>query len=145
MKKTFHKQQGFLIPVAMFIIVVMAIFAAALSRTTSETSLGAIQEVISTQAFYAAESGAQWGMGGLFMPLVARTGAGGTDSRCTGMNETITFTASGLSNCSATVTCSVSFGAVSSAYVINSVGACGPVGANYRAVRTVEVSSFLED
>ncbi len=137
------KQQGFLLPVAMFIIVVMAIFAASLSRTTSETTLGVIQEVISTQAFYAAESGAQWGMGVLFSPVVVRTGVGGTDERCTTMSETITFSVNGLSNCTAIVSCAESSGIASSAYVITSIGTCGE--GTSTSLRTVEVSSFLED
>ncbi|RYZ93898.1 MAG: MSHA biogenesis protein MshP, partial [Moraxellaceae bacterium] len=67
--KSFRKnQQGFLLPLAIFIIVVMGLFALVVSRNTIQSNTAAVQEAISTQTFYAAESGAQRGMQVLFFP-----------------------------------------------------------------------------
>jgi hypothetical protein len=60
------KQQGFLLPLAVFIVVVMGLFALVLSRNTIQTNTSSVQEAVSVQAFYAAESGAQRGMQHLF-------------------------------------------------------------------------------
>lgn len=147
------KQQGFLIPVAMFIIIVMAIFAAALSRTTTQTSISFVQELVSVQSFYAAESGLQWGMGQLYFPVQLRVD---TDDACLNMNETLNFGVTGLNNCNATVQCSCrnnnsndpsdcneQTGAFRSTYVITSIGSCGT--GEVTATRTIEASAFLED
>jgi MSHA biogenesis protein MshP len=63
-----QKQQGFLLPLALFIVVVMGLFALVLSRNTIQTGTSTVQEMVSTQAFYVAESGAQLGMQNLFFP-----------------------------------------------------------------------------
>ena len=44
-------QRGFLIPLAIFIVVVMSFFAIALWRTTVQTTLSGAQELVSVQAF----------------------------------------------------------------------------------------------
>jgi len=55
------KQQGFLLPVALFIIVVIGGLALMVSKKVSESTATYIISGVSTQAFYAAESGAQAG------------------------------------------------------------------------------------
>lgn len=155
--KSFNRQRGFLMPVALFIIVIMGIYALVLWRTTSQSNISAVQEVISVQAFYAAESGAQRGMADLFFPEVSRNQ---TDTRCQNMNRTITFTVTGLNNCSATVSCSCvyennnacnpadsgnyspSAPVVRSFYTLTSAGSCG--SGNISAVRTLVVQATIE-
>ncbi len=132
-------QRGFLLPLAVFILVAMSLFALALSRNVSRTGLVVVQEVISVQAFNAAESGAQRGMRELF--------AGGDDptlanAACTPMNRSDNFTAMGLNNCSATVTCDLTTTPDASLYALTSVGQCG--SGDTAAARTLRVDAYLE-
>jgi MSHA biogenesis protein MshP len=153
-------QQGFLLPLAIFIVVVMGMFALVISRNTIQTSTSAVQEAISTQTFYAAESGAQRGMQVLFFPDASFRQQ--VDTRCVGLNTTYTFTVPGLNNCSTVVTCACVFqdetncspitasnytstaasNRLTSFYRIASTATCG--SGNLRSVRTIEVGSFLK-
>lgn len=145
------RQAGFLIPLAIFIVVVMGLLALALARTTTQTSLATAQELISLQAFYAAESGAQRGMNKLFPPgfdsnpeVAVRAEV---NARCTsGFTETLNFSGiQGLSACSADIRCvcmSCNPADATSFYTITSAGTCG-TGA-ITAVRTIRVGSFLD-
>ncbi|MES2824425.1 MAG: MSHA biogenesis protein MshP [Pseudomonadota bacterium] len=155
-----YKQQGFLLPLALFILVVMSLFALVLSRNTIQTSNASVLEMISVQAFYAAESGGQRGMQVLFFPN--GSSRQGVDTRCNAMNNTYAFTVTGLNNCSAVVTCiclhqdnnactpgtatnySASAAPVKliSFYKISSVATCG--SGNLRSVRTIEAGSYLK-
>lgn len=147
---TRNNQSGFLIPVAAFLLVVISVLAATLMRTSSQAGLASTQELISIQAFYSAESGAQSGMARLFINNDPRTGANGVDAHCAAMVSPPVFSATGLSNCSATVSCSCvdeagaacSAAAVYSFYTISSVGICG-TGA-VTSSRTVQVSAFMQ-
>jgi len=141
-KKIFRKQQGFLIPLALFILVVMGALALTISRTSTQTQASAIQEFTSVQAFYAAESGAQRGMQRLF--LNANIKRPDVDGRCTGWNQTFNFTADGLKACNAQVNCTfvVDGANTRSFYTITSLGSCG--ADQYRAERTIQVGSFME-
>lgn len=166
LKPLAKNQQGFLMPLAIFIVVVMGTFALVIARNTIQTGTSATQEAISTQAFYAAESGAQQGMQVLFYP----TASGATiarqqvDGRCVGMNTTYNLNVPGLKSCSVVVTCSCQYQdettcaptAVSnytstspainlkltSFYKVSSAATCG--SGNLRAVRTIEAGSFLK-
>jgi MSHA biogenesis protein MshP len=161
-QKVFQKkQQGFLLPLAIFIVVAMAALALVLTRNIIQTNFSATQEMISAQAFYAAESGAQRGMQTLFYPDASSRQA--ADSRCVALNTPFTyaFTVTGLKNCSAIVTCgclyqdntacapgtasnystSAPANKLNSFYKIASVATCG--SGNLRAVRTIEAGSFL--
>lgn len=145
-------------PLALFIAVVMGLLALVLMRSTQQTGMGAVQETISVAAFYAAESGAQQGMQQLFYDndLKRQT----VDGRCANLNTTYTFTASGLNNCSAVVTCScnynnaaacssgtaANYGATTavpeSYYTIASTGTCGVLP--IKSTRTIQAGSFLK-
>ena len=57
-------------PVAVFILVIMALLAAAIVQLSSPNNISAAQEILSTRAFYAAESGASWAMSQLFLMRV---------------------------------------------------------------------------
>lgn len=160
LNQSFHHQRGFLLPLAMFILVVMGIFAGVLSRNTIQTSGAATQEVIDVQTFYAGESGAQTGMQTLFFPDASSRLA--VDTRCVAMNATNTYNVTGLNNCSSVVTCTCQFQDGSSCspitaanyttaaattklvsyYKISSVATCG--SGNFRAVRTIEAGSYLK-
>ena len=161
-KSFMQKQQGFLLPLAIFIVVAMAALALVLTRNIIQTNFSATQEMVSAQTFYAAESGAQRGMQTLFYPDASSRQA--VDNRCVAMNtpSTYAFTVTGLKNCAAVVTCgclyqdntscapgtaanystSAAVNKLNSFYKISSVATCG--SGNLRAVRTIEAGSFLE-
>lgn len=156
--KTQKRQAGFLIPLAAFLVVAMSILAATIVRTSSQATIASAQELISTQTFYAAESGAQAAMSRLFVANSNRTSV---DNICAGINNTIDFEAQavpGLGNCSAAVTCDCRYqnnsacdasvadnyngvnGLFYSFYTVTSVGRCG--SASVTSNRTVQVSAF---
>lgn len=153
-------QRGFLLPLALFILVVMGTLALTISRTSTQTQNSSIQEFTNIQAFYAAESGAQRGMQALFLNNSPRQV---TDASCTNMSLTPNFTGiNGLNICTAQVTCrcryqnntacnaaassnyleAASVGVSKSFYTVTSRGSCGDQ--NFRAVRTIEVSAFID-
>ncbi len=147
-------------PLAIFIVVVMGLFALVISRTAIQTSTASTQEIVSTQTFYAAESGAQRGMQVLFFPDASFRQQ--VDTRCVGLNTTYADTVPGLNNCSTVVTCSCTFqdgsscspivaanytsnagvNKLTSFYKITSAATCG--SGNLRAQRTIEAGSFLK-
>ena len=133
-------------PVAIFVIIVMGAFAATMSRTTTQTTIASVQEGVSVQAFFAAESGAQSAMSTLFYSDPTRATA---DAACAALNvdvdPIITFSVSGLDNCDASLSCAATNDAANttSYYRIVSVGHCG--GGDVQSTRTVEVSSFIQD
>jgi MSHA biogenesis protein MshP len=158
--KKINKQAGFLLPLALFILVVMSLFALVLTRNTIQTGTGAVLEVISTQTFYAAESGAQSGMQVLFYPNASTRN--GVDTRCVNLNATYTYSVTGLQNCSAQVTCTCVYADNSSCspstvsnyssaaaatklnsfYKVSSLATCG--SGKLSAKRTIEVGSFMK-
>ena len=160
--KSPKQQQGFLLPLAIFIVVVMGVFALVLSRNTIQAGTSSVQEAISTQTFYAAESGAQRGMQVLFFDTSQALTRQAVDARCVGLNETITYTVPGLNNCSAVVACTCRYqnavacapsipanytaaapvNNLTSFYNITSTATCG--SGSLRAERIIEAGSFLK-
>ena len=156
------QQQGFLLPLAIFIVVVMGVFALVLSRNTIQATTSSVQEAISTQTFYAAESGAQRGMQVLFLDKTQALTRQAVDGRCAALNATYTYTVPGLNNCSAVVACTCRYqnaaacapataanytaaapaNNLTSFYNITSTATCG--SGILRAERTIETGSFLK-
>ncbi|MFL0799970.1 MAG: MSHA biogenesis protein MshP [Agarilytica sp.] len=137
----FHHAQGFLIPAAAIIVVGVAVLATAITRITSQSSQASVTEGISLQAFYAAESGAYYGMNRLMFDVTDRAIS---DANCAALSgSTINFSTNGLQSCSTTVTCAVDTvgGDPRSFYSIRSSATCG--SGDIFAERIVEVSSFL--
>ncbi|MGS2723581.1 hypothetical protein ACVBEJ_07525 [Porticoccus sp. GXU_MW_L64] len=137
-----NNQSGYLMPLAAFILVAMAVMAAALMRTSGQTGISVAQEAITLQAFYAAESGAQLGMSTLYFDSTNALTRAAIDGRCDGMNLNPAYNTAGLSNCNATVSCARSLSDNASFYTITSVGNCG--SGEVTSTRTVEVSAFFE-
>jgi len=168
-----QKQKGFLLPLAVFIVVVMGLFALVLSRNTIQTNTSVTQEAVSTQAFYAADSGAQFGMQKLFFPDASARQQ--VDRRCviSDPNDSTSFpinrtynlnTANdtpGLNGCNFVVTCTCLYQnntpcdpTVISNYSTTSssapsvsfyrISSVATCGAaTLRSVRTIEVGSFM--
>lgn len=158
----YNKQQGFLLPLAIFIVVVMGIFALVMSRNSIQTSTSFTLEAVSAQAFYAAESGTQRAMQTLFFPNANSRQQ--VDARCATLNTTHNFTVPGLRGCSAVVTCTCTYAdnagsncapgtaanytsaapqnMTTSFYTITSTATCG--SGTLRAERTIQAGSFLK-
>lgn len=92
-------QTGSALSIAVFVIVVMALLAASISRTISSGSEQAVFEVFGTRALFAAESANEKVLAQIF-PL---DGAPGVCSA----NQTIRFSVNGLNNCVASTSCTV--------------------------------------
>jgi MSHA biogenesis protein MshP len=158
--KSIRQQQGFLLPLALFILVVMGALALTISRTATQTQNSSIQEFTNIQAFYAAESGAQRGMQALFLANATRQA---TDSSCAAMAINHNFAGvDGLKICTVAVRCTCLYqngsacapgtaanysptsavGVTKSFYTVNSEGSCGPD--QFRADRRIQVGAYRE-
>ncbi len=117
-----EKEKGFGLPFAIFVIVILAMIASAITQMETDSAESVVFDVQSTRAFLAAQSGAQVGLNTLFPPGLAA-------SNCTesyfSTTPSITFLASGLEGCIAQVSCSVSSVAGSDYFTVSSMGSCG--------------------
>ena len=113
------RQQGIGLPVALFVITVLALIVVALTDLEESSGISFGLDINSMRAFYAAESGAQVALAEVFP-------AGGTVGSCSSISPTvISFTASGLNGCQATVGCSVAADSGISYFSLQSTGSCG--------------------
>jgi MSHA biogenesis protein MshP len=110
------QQTGFSLPIAIFILVIMALIAAAVVSIYTKSLAGVSQEVLSTRAFYSAESGAQHVLGQLF-PL------NGGAASCTA-SSSLNFSSTGLNNCAASMSCTATTVGSNTFYTITSTGSC---------------------
>lgn len=124
-------------PMAAFVIVVMALLAAAMGRIGSQSAMSVVQEKLSLQAFYAAESGAQLAMTRLIYPdadpaVVAPA--------CTSLNGSVlTLNAPGLQGCEVRHQCAQPEAGF---FTIISIGECRQ--GNLFATRSIEVATVVE-
>ena len=128
-----HRQRGFSLTMALFVIVVLGLLAAVLYRTVAIGNLSVTQEVLSARAFQAAESGAQAGMVRLF-PI---SGGAGLCNGSPGINQGLT--ASGLSQCSVNLICSSTVIDGVAHYQMTSTGTCS--AGSLRATRVIAVGA----
>lgn len=120
------KQKGLGLPVAIFVITIMSIIAVAINRINEASSQSYSQNVLSSRAFYAAESGAQ---------LKAHSVLATTPCDCGSTDVVYDFSVKGLNQCRAATNCT-SFSVNGNTYcTIKSIGRCD----NANAERTVEV------
>ncbi|TVP57684.1 MAG: hypothetical protein EA349_06040 [Halomonadaceae bacterium] len=122
------KQQGVGLPMAIFLITVMALLVTTIAQLQQTSGETAALDILSTRAFYAAESGAQLAMTQFL--------AGG-EAVCQSVGP-FTFSEAGLANCSAIISCEF-FASPELEPVIQVVseGRCG--SGNEQTFRTVEV------
>jgi len=134
------KQRGFLLPFALFMMIVVSSMAIIVTKKLSQSSASYIIDGLSSQAFYAAETGAQLAMHELFFADTERVSV---DGRCISMTISHTLSGAGLNNCTITVSCTCLYennsscevdeinnysgeaGIANSFYVINSRSQCG--------------------
>lgn len=145
-----HKQHGSALIISLFIIVVMTLLVAALSKLLISSTESVSYEVLGTRAFFAAQSGVEYGLAQLF-PLTTATDPSGSSSYCaiaTGQLDGAAAeqivplnTASGLQNCSFTLNCKSARPTLVSGetiyYQLVSTGTCG--SGSLQTSRTVEI------
>ena len=91
MRLNIKKQQGASIVIAIFLITGLALLATAAVQMVSTGQQSISQEITSVKAYFAGQSGLQWGM---YQAIYATPTA----------TNSITFSNSGLSNTTATIT-----------------------------------------
>lgn len=128
-----HSQRGAGLPVALFVITVLALIVVGMAQLQDSTGQSVSLQIQSQRAFYAAESGVQ----------VALRDALESNS-CGAVQSPLVFTVSGLAGCNATVSCETLMadiqgnGSNDTIYVLVSRGSCGAAGPD-AATRTIEV------
>lgn len=125
-----QRQRGFSLPMAIFILVIMALIGTALVSLSQSSHTALSQEVMSTRAFYAAESGAQLALNQLFS-------LNGAAANCSASYPIVTFNAMGLEGCTASVNCSSNTINSKSYYTLTSTGRCA--AATITATRSIEL------
>lgn len=123
-----NNQQGISMAFLLFAMIIVSLLAAALMRLNSQSSISTLHQIISTRAFFAAESGANLQALTIF-PII------GT-SNCT--NQTYNFNVNGLLGCSAVTSCTSITINSKNYYQVISKGQCNS-GQDLQATRTIEV------
>lgn len=127
-------------PLAAFIIVTMGVLVTAMARMGSQSSMSVVQEQVSLQAFYVAESGAQLAMSRLLYPEVDRDLA---EAACINVNNsTAPLSAPGMNNCRVSLQCVFPAPNEIGVVEITSTGECGE--GSVFARRSVEVGVWVE-
>lgn len=135
-------QRGFLMPVALFIVVGLGALALAISTISSSSFSSAVQEGVSIQTIFAADSGAQYAINRLLFDVDDKSVG---DANCTSINgSTLNFSVSGLNNCSVDISCSISTvsGNSPSFYNVQADAQCG--AGDLVAQRSVAVKAVLD-
>ena len=125
-----RRQKGFSLPVAIFILIIMALVGAAAVSILDSSQQGLSSEVLSTRAFFSAESGAQYALAQLFT-------LDGSAASCQSPYPTVNLTSTGFAGCSAVVNCTSATIGSDIFYTITSTGTCDMAGA--LSVRQIEL------
>lgn len=123
------KQSGISMAFLLFTIVIVSLLAAALMKLNSQSGLSVAHQVISTRAFFAAESGAS-------LQALAIFPVNGAAANCS--NQTFNFNTAGLEGCRASTVCSSRVVNAVTFYSVQSQGVCN-VGQPLQATRTIEI------
>lgn len=134
-----QRQRGFSLPVTVFVVVIMALLAVAVVQLASRSNLATAQELFSTRAFYAAESGASWAMSRLFFNESGSATKGFSDGQCHSAvnNQVLNFAVAGLAGCRATLACKATASGATGYYDVVSTGVCG--AGDVQATRVIRV------
>jgi MSHA biogenesis protein MshP len=133
--KPLRKQRGFSLPLAIFIITVLAVIGAVMVTLSQSGQQATALEIQSIRAFYAAESGAQIGLHNVLPVAGGSIGAAG----CTALTINQSFNTTGLQGCTAVVRCTPQTVSGDTYYLINSTGTCQMGGIDNTARRNIEV------
>ena len=125
------RQQGVNLPTAIFVITLLAMLAVAINALVTQSSQSYQEEINLTRAFYAAESGAGFGMNTIFPP--EGFPSYGAPAECAAGPRVYTFSVPGLNACTASVSCSTKPVGGTNFATVTSVGNCDGIE------RTVQV------
>ena len=137
----YRKQKGFLLPLALFIIVVAASVAVLMSKQVTEVSNSFLLNIFSSQSTYAADTGAELGNYNVLFPGSDRQTS---DNRCETLTINQTFTAAGLDQCTVVVSCNCSYdtgASCDSSQTNNYNGVNGVVNSYYRISSSAQCGS----
>ncbi len=127
-ERSAKKQMGAGLPIALFIITALSLIVLGMSQLQESSGKSISLQIQSQRAFFAAESGVQLGVGSIFPDN------SGQPMSCTGaLTGSVGFSVSGLSGCTATISCVKTGDLV----IVTAEGQCG-AGAE-QANRTVQV------
>ncbi len=129
------RQKGVGLPAALFIIVILALLAIAITELEQSTAAGVSINVQSSRAFYAAESALQAALVELFPVNTGDPTIPADPTAC--VTPSVSFTTPGLAGCTGTVQCSIDVVDGESYFTLRSTGTCGSGGK--QAIRAVEV------
>lgn len=118
-------ERGFLIPVALFIVVALGALAISIARMAGSANSMALREALSAQAFFAAESGIQLALYNLYNSATTRAQ---TTTNCSTLDvASQSFNVSGLKACSVAFDCATTTdtGNTRSFYLITATASCG--------------------
>ena len=120
--RTPSRQRVVGLPVAIFVITVLAAFVVNMGYLVQDNATGRIEYVQSLRALLAAESGGDFGLNVLFDPSDATTYS---SLSCSSTPVSYNFTNDpGMAGCSASVSCTSSSSSGETVYTITSVGTC---------------------
>ena len=115
-------ERGVGLPVAIFVITVLAAFVVNMGYLVQDNATGRIEYVQSLRALLAAESGGDFGLNVLFDPSDATSYS---SLSCSSTPVSYSFTNDpGMAGCSASVSCTSSSSSGETVYTITSVGTC---------------------
>ena len=132
---TLSAEKGSALVMVIFIMVVLALLLAALAYITAQSNQNTAYQIASTRAYWAAQSGAEWGT----YQITSATGRAA--SQC--FSPSPAYPAIGsipeLKGCSAKVACSSARTASTTSYQITSTGTCaaGNLGVAYGATSAI--------
>ena len=136
-----QRQSGFLVPLALFIVVGAATLAIAISQMAAGSRSSAVLTAFNAQAFYSADAGVQMAMHRLYYGNNSRAAV---DAACTALDGTsINLTGSGLGGCAVTVACGVTPSADGgvSVYSVVSQSQCG--AGDYQTGRRIRTEAYM--
>lgn len=116
-----NRQQGSMLVVSIFIVVVISLLAASLSRILSSTSDSIVDEVYSAKAYFAADSAMEYGM---YQVLRNNQTCAIFPDLATDIPFDIS-SESGLENCQTTVSCVSIVTDTTNQFYLNSSAICG--------------------
>ena len=124
-------QAGLNLPAAIFVITLLALLAVAINAIVSQGARSYQEEINLTRAFYAAESGAGFGMNTIFPP--EGFPSYGAPAECATGPRVYSFSVPGLNACTASVSCSSKPVGGTNFATVTSIGSCDGIE------RTVQV------
>jgi MSHA biogenesis protein MshP len=99
---SYKGNQGFLLPLAIFIILIAAGLAVIMSKQATQVANSFLLDSFSLQSIHAADTGVELGAYQVLFPSVTRQD---TDNRCTSLSINQVFNSESLDQCTVSVSC----------------------------------------